>query len=114
MGLSTLLRGLRILPSRDSAGGSVLGPAARAGGWRDLSWLSGHKVSQAACVIKPSIWLCPEGCWGWGWTHFCLGPELGQPEAPGRLGFTSLVARLATAVLLPSPRLEMLQGPERR
>lgn len=50
------------------------------------SWLHGLKVSQAACIIKPSIWLCPEGCWGVGGRQsrfYCLGLELGQPEAPG-------------------------------
>lgn len=40
--------------------------------------------------------------------HFyCLGPELGQLVAPGRLE----VARLTTALLLPAPRLGILQGP---
>lgn len=49
--------------------------------------------------------------------HFyCLGPELGQPAAPGRLEVTSLVVvRLTIALLLPAPRLGILQapGPER-
>lgn len=59
----------------------------------------------------------PRDAAGWGYMHFyCLGPELGQPAAPGRLEVTSLVVvRLTIALLLPAPRLGILQapGPER-
>lgn len=44
--------------------------------------LSSHKVSQAACVIKPSIWLCPEGCCGVG-VHAYLLPGSGTGTAGG-------------------------------
>ena len=103
--------GSRILQSRNPAGASGLGPAAPAGGSVSLSWLSGHEVSQAACVIKPSIWLYPEGSWRRGAGPLPLpGSGTGAAGGPRELEFTGLVARLVTADLLLAPRLRMLQG----
>lgn len=76
-----------------------------------LSWLSGHEVNRAACVIKPSIWLCPEGSWRRGAGSFPLpGSGTGAAGGPRELELTGLVARLVTADLLPAPRLRMRHG----
>lgn len=53
MGLKALMWGSRILWSKDLAEAWALHSLQR--GDVSLSWLSGHAVNQAACVIKPSI-----------------------------------------------------------
>ena len=50
----------------------------------NLSWLSGHEVSQTAALLNHLSGSAQRDAGGWGQTGFyCLGPELGQLEGSG-------------------------------
>lgn len=59
-------------------------PYGGRGAGMNLSWLSGHEVSQAAALLNHLSGSAQRDAGGWGQTGFyCLGPELGQLEGSG-------------------------------